>query len=186
MTDNLTEKPTLLSIGEQLRTAREAQGLSIEDVARQLLLSRQLIGEIENDDYRRIAAPVYIKGYLRSYAQLLKIPVDAALLKNFKHTARVESETNRKTMPNMTKPKAEGKANFFGYVVVAVFVLLALLWWRAARVHTEITPAAINNAMTEIQLPSAQSQQPSSVSQPVVPPQINSPGAASPNATPAE
>ena len=48
---NVAEKPAAPpSIGQQLRMAREAQRLSIEEVARQLLLSRQLVADIENDD----------------------------------------------------------------------------------------------------------------------------------------
>lgn len=171
--NDAVEKSMSLSIGQQLRAAREAQGLSIEDVARQLLLSKQLVGEIENDDYRKIAAPVYVNGYLRSYAQLLKIPIDLTLAKNLKQVARTTPDASRKIMTNVVKPKTESKANFFAYVVVAVFTLLVLLWWRAARVHTEVTPAAINNTMTEIQLPSAQPQLPET--QPMVLPQDNNP-----------
>jgi len=123
------EKPLSLSIGQQLRTAREAQHLSIEDVSRQLLLSKQLINDIENDDYSKIAAPVYIRGYLRAYAQLLKIEVPN-LPKSIKPAAQIAVRTGGKV--NTNAPMAH-KSNILGYVVVAVLVLLVLLWWHATR-----------------------------------------------------
>lgn len=154
--NDAVEKTVPLSVGQQLRAAREAQGLSIDDVARQLLLSKQLVSEIENDDYRKIPAPVYINGYLRSYAQLLKIPTSSVLKTIPKTTVRVEPDLNRKTMAKVAQPKSRSKTDFFSYVVIAVFVLLALFWWRTTRVHSDVTPAAINSTMTELQLPSAQ------------------------------
>ena len=114
-----------------------------------------------------------MSGYLRSYAQLLKLPIDAVLIKNLRQMTRNESESNRQVMTNVVKPKIGNKADFFGYVVIAVFVLLALLWWRTTRVHTDVTPAAaaINNTMTALQLPSTESQPPTN-SQQVVLPQV--------------
>jgi len=152
-----TEKTASSSIGQQLRSAREAQGLSIEEVARQLLLNRQLVSDLENDDYSRIAAPVYIRGYLRAYAQLVKISIEPILAKSFKNSIKTEIATTGKAGTNHPHPKIPEKVNIFGYVVVALLVLLTLLWWRAQHSHPENTPLTANNATAEIQLPNAQS-----------------------------
>lgn len=57
--------------GTRLRVAREARSLSIEDAARALNLQPATLRAIEAGDYSGLGAPVFVKGYLRSYATLL-------------------------------------------------------------------------------------------------------------------
>lgn len=158
MTDDKLEKPASLSVGQQLRAAREAQGIGIEDVARQLLLSRQLVTDMENDDYRNIVAPVYVRGYLRSYAQFLKLSIDPSLIKDLKNVIPIAPNVGHRITPNMGKPKSEGKVNFFGYVMVAIFVLLVLLWWHATKLRKDTAPEVVSGITTELQLPGSQVQ----------------------------
>ncbi|MBT8422675.1 MAG: DUF4115 domain-containing protein [Gammaproteobacteria bacterium] len=60
--------------GERLRAAREAQELSFEDVVHELRLESTIIAAIECDDLDGLSAPVFVKGYLRSYARLVNLP----------------------------------------------------------------------------------------------------------------
>lgn len=74
--------PPGLSLGARLRNAREARGLSLEQVARALKIPSARLAEIEQDRYENIGAIVYVRGYLRSYARLVGLPevvVTAAL-----------------------------------------------------------------------------------------------------------
>jgi len=62
-------------IGAQLKTARENMGLSIPDAAARLHLSRRFITVLENEDLLNTnLPPIYLRGYLRSYARLLNLP----------------------------------------------------------------------------------------------------------------
>ncbi len=66
------EKPAVtITIGDSLRAAREKAGLSVEDVAADLLLKPELIEAIEANKLEGLSAPAYVKGYIRSYARLL-------------------------------------------------------------------------------------------------------------------
>jgi cytoskeleton protein RodZ len=69
----------LVSAGQQLRQARENSGISIDDAAHALHLDRDVIFAIEADDYAALGAPVFIRGYLRSYAKLLELKEDEVL-----------------------------------------------------------------------------------------------------------
>jgi cytoskeleton protein RodZ len=62
------------SIGQQLRQARLNAGLSEEEVAAQLRLDRSVIRQLEGDEYQKLPAPTYVRGYLRSYARLVSVP----------------------------------------------------------------------------------------------------------------
>ena len=61
------------SPGAILGAAREAQGLSIDDISRQLKLSAAQIKAIESDDHAKLPGPVFARGFIRSYARLLKL-----------------------------------------------------------------------------------------------------------------
>lgn len=63
----------MATIGETLRKAREAQGLTVEWVASELKLRADYIRALEEDRLDVFAAPVYAKGAIRSYARLLKL-----------------------------------------------------------------------------------------------------------------
>ncbi len=62
------------SLGARLRAGREALGLSPADAATKLRMSVSLIEAIERDDFDRLGAAVYARGYLTSYARLVGLP----------------------------------------------------------------------------------------------------------------
>ena len=59
--------------GSQLRAGREACGLGVVDVARQLKLSPWQIEALEADDYARLPGTVFVRGFIRNYARLIKL-----------------------------------------------------------------------------------------------------------------
>ena len=65
--------------GQIIKAARDAKQISLNEVAQRLLLSKQIIIAIEEDNYSRIPARVYAEGYLKAYAQFLKIPADEVI-----------------------------------------------------------------------------------------------------------
>lgn len=60
--------------GQRLLAAREAQGRSFDDVVHELRLDPRVVAAIEADNLEGLGAPVFVKGYLRSYARLLGLP----------------------------------------------------------------------------------------------------------------
>lgn len=65
--------------GAALRQAREAAGLSIEQVASQLKMTVRAVANLEADDFSSLGAPVFVRGQLRSYARLLGVDVESFL-----------------------------------------------------------------------------------------------------------
>lgn len=62
-----------MSFGETLRAAREAKGLTCSQVAAQTRLLVQIVEEMEREDFHRIAAPIYGRGFVRLYAQCVDL-----------------------------------------------------------------------------------------------------------------
>jgi cytoskeleton protein RodZ len=69
------------AIGAQLRAARTRQQLNIEQVAKELHLDPEIILAIERDDQSSLPAPIFVQGYLRSYARLVGVPEDSLIRK---------------------------------------------------------------------------------------------------------
>jgi len=59
------------SPGRRLRRAREARKIEAARIASELRLSPQTIAALERDDYEHLPSPVFIAGYIRSYARLV-------------------------------------------------------------------------------------------------------------------
>jgi cytoskeleton protein RodZ len=59
------------ALGARFKAAREARGLSISDVAEQIRIRSVYLEAIESDNWKAIGAPVYIRGFLRTYARFL-------------------------------------------------------------------------------------------------------------------
>jgi cytoskeleton protein RodZ len=72
-------KQMSLSLGEKLRQAREARGISISEVAEQTRISPLYLKSIENDDYKPLPGGIFNKGFVRSYARYIGFDEDEAL-----------------------------------------------------------------------------------------------------------
>ena len=62
-----------LSYGARLASQRQSAGLGVTDVAAQLRLHPNQVRAIEQEDLARLPAPAYVRGFVRSYARMLKI-----------------------------------------------------------------------------------------------------------------
>lgn len=58
-------------LGSWLVRAREARGLTLEDAERDTRISRRYLQALESEQFEVIPAPVYARGFLRSYSQYL-------------------------------------------------------------------------------------------------------------------
>ena len=68
-----------VSCGARLKQAREAAGLSVEEVSARLKMPGRVVQTLESDDWSTLGAPVFVRGQVRSYARLLNVDVDAWL-----------------------------------------------------------------------------------------------------------
>lgn len=75
------------AIGAVLRGAREAQGLSIQEVASHLRMMTRQITAMEEDDFTSLGQPVFARGFVRNYARLLRLDSEALLLSMHEETA---------------------------------------------------------------------------------------------------
>ena len=58
-----------MPFGQTLRTAREAKGLTASELAARTHLLVQSVEGLENEDFRRIPAPIYGRGFVKLYCE---------------------------------------------------------------------------------------------------------------------
>ena len=68
------------TLGEKLRQAREAKGLSLSHVAEQTRISPLYLEAIESDDYKVLPGGIFNKGFIKSYAKFVGINDQEALM----------------------------------------------------------------------------------------------------------
>jgi cytoskeletal protein RodZ len=59
------------TVGEILRSAREARKLTVEQVNRETKISVQTVRALEQDDFGAFPSETYLKGFVRTYAEFL-------------------------------------------------------------------------------------------------------------------
>jgi len=70
---SISEDQVTVSPGSMLAAAREKAGLSQDQVASELYMTPGKVKALEADDFDRLHSPTFVRGYLRAYAQLLKL-----------------------------------------------------------------------------------------------------------------
>ena len=67
------------TVAEQLRSAREAKGLTVYQVAETTKIRTDHIRALEEGNFEMFSAPVYIRGSVKNCAMLLKLDVPAIM-----------------------------------------------------------------------------------------------------------
>ncbi len=79
-TDDVTvdQPPEPDSFGHYLLAARQAKGLSLDELAFQTKVRRTILEALESGARRELPEKVFVLGYVRSYAGALGLPVEDA------------------------------------------------------------------------------------------------------------
>ncbi|TLY78478.1 MAG: DUF4115 domain-containing protein [Gammaproteobacteria bacterium] len=113
--------------GARLRAGRENGGLSVPQAAERLRFDARIVEALEAEDYAALGADVYVRGYLRRYAELVGDSPEELL--------GLYARDGRVTRPDLTRiPHREppdgaawlGRPALLG---LAGFALIALLAW---------------------------------------------------------
>ena len=67
------------AVGESLKAAREERGLSVAEVAQSLKFAPRQIEALEQDRFDLLPGGTFVRGMVRSYARLLKLPPEPML-----------------------------------------------------------------------------------------------------------
>lgn len=110
-------------LGESLRSARSAKGLTLEDAERVTRIPRKYLEALELENFSILPAPVYARGFLRSYSQYLSLNPDDLL--PFFPVGHVE-EPILDPLPEMGEPRTWNVNSLVAIAVVGFLILLVV------------------------------------------------------------
>lgn len=158
-------------IGERLQRAREARGLSLEDVASQTRIPIRHLQHIEREEWDALPAPTYCVGFVRSYANC--IGLDGAELGR-EVRERIGGTRTRAAAPEYYEPADPARVPPRSLALIAAALALVLIVgyavWRSTLDDPAAPPPAEQPQATATAQPAARPQpaQPQSVAgQPV-------------------
>lgn len=160
--------PVALSLGQAMQEGRKARGLSIADVAQAIKFSPRQIEAIERDEFDKLPGATSVRGFVRSYAKLLRLdPV--AMLAMFDRqvppvavTMEVLTDTGETLpLPNGGRGALSSVAQWLGVGLALLMLVGAVLYGSLgknpapppvpdATVTAPVSPGASQGAASEV------------------------------------
>ena len=134
--DNVDVSLLASTAGAQLAAARIRSGLSVQQVADQLKLSQRQVTAIESSQFGDLPAMVIVRGFVRSYAKLLKLnpvplvsllPVEPVSLTSTDLRPTLDTPFMESRTPFLGKQDAYSRKYLMGAALLAVFALVFIM-----------------------------------------------------------
>ena len=158
---------TSKEIGNIFKEARERLNLTLEQVYEKSRIHLRVIQDIENGAFERLA-PLYIRSFMRKYAQVLGLDPDDILKKldsaycefvpqAFSLAATEKKQQKEKKQPNLTQKQVQTLivGGLAVVLVVLIFVFIGMLrsWKPSLRRAPRPASAAAQKAASEKKAP---------------------------------
>jgi len=116
----------LSSLGEKLRREREARGVSLQEISAATRVNIKFLEALEKNDYSEYQAPVFITGFLRSYANHLGLDADRIVAEYESLNVEVRHDASRVVqIGDEQKPFPVGLAVVGGAVLLVLLVIFS-------------------------------------------------------------
>ncbi|MGI9201819.1 MAG: helix-turn-helix domain-containing protein [Woeseiaceae bacterium] len=148
-----------LRCGERLAEARREQQISVVEVAKELHLDEHKVRALERNEFEVLGAPVFAKGHLRKYSQLVGVDEDDVFADYY---AMTRSDGMPPIVSRRKKIRAEMSPGPWIAVIVVILVAAAAYWWFVIRSDNTV----VNTADPVQQAPEQESQPDSTETQP--------------------
>jgi cytoskeleton protein RodZ len=118
--------------GEHLQAARIQMGISLDDIAKRMHLSTSIVEAIEDNHFEEIAAPIFVKGYLRAYARIVSLDEDDMIDQYIDFYSGEDPPISSTSNVASELSVADARVKWTTYIVVLIVgvSLAAWLWNR--------------------------------------------------------
>ncbi len=130
---NETEIPKDQTLGDILVNARKKKHLDIEDISTTLCIKPIYIEALEKGHYYVFPARAYTVGFLRTYAQFLKLDTDEILQLFYQETTDTKEEPMDMLVieKKMALPSKKTLA-----IVIGIFIAFYVIWYLIAKSYS--------------------------------------------------
>ena len=142
------------TLGQKLQQRRQAKGAGLDAVTRATRLTRVVLLALEEDRFEDLPAPVYVRGFLKLYAQYLELDPDACLeayeSQIAARKALAEQLADPTQMPDYLRDretKQRGLSPASVMLMTATAAIAVLFMWSVSR-KTKPILARVESAVT--------------------------------------
>ena len=123
--------------GERLAEARREQQIPVIEIAKELHLDEHKVRALESNDFEVIGAPVFAKGHLRKYAQLVNVDEADVMADYYQLTRSAAAPPVIPRRPRQRKVLALGP---WVAAIIVIVVAATAYWWFAEREVAPVRP----------------------------------------------
>lgn len=127
--DNDESSNAANSPGQRLKAARLQRGLTEEEVAESLLITRHYLRAIEEDDYERLPGEVFARGYVRNYCLLIDVPTEPLMTVFESIVEATRREKAARGTPKRALTRADRNQRWLGVSLFVFVSLFGVLWF---------------------------------------------------------
>lgn len=121
------------NIGDMLKTRREELGLTLDEVSQRLRIRLVFLKALEDGRIDQLPGVAYATGFLKAYAELLKLDSDA-LVKRFRHENQANIEKPKLMFPAPV-PKSGIPAGVIVFFSLLIMVGAYIGWYKMSDHH---------------------------------------------------
>jgi cytoskeleton protein RodZ len=159
--DGLAPVAASAGAGARLRAAREAAGLSLDQVAQQLKLAPRQVKALEDESFGELPGRTFSRGFVRNYARLLHLDAQDLLahLPDVAQAPALESPTLHSTgamiaeLPSTSAPKAGLGRWLIPLILIGCIVAAAAYEWYRGGLSNSAEPARTVSDATDHRAP---------------------------------
>ena len=152
----------MADIGDKLRSAREAKGLSIEDIEKATKIQGRYLTAIEQNDFDKLPGDFYVRAFIRQYAQIVGLDGKKLLSEYHEDIPKAEpdefvedsidnkSEEVRKTTSNKKKIWQD----YLPRIIVGLGIIVVILVCYVVYAHFSSSRNQNNNTAGDVSVSS--------------------------------
>jgi len=150
-------KPDGPVAGQRLGAARREQQISIVEVAKELHLDEPKVRALEHNDFEVLGAPVFAKGHLRKYAQLVGVSIEDVLTEYYllNRTPNAPPVVGR-----VRRPHREMSPGPWVAMLALLAIAAAAYWWFSLRETPPAAPTQEPIMQSPVEAPAPEAEQP--------------------------
>jgi cytoskeleton protein RodZ len=126
--------------GERLAAARRDKQISVDEIAKELHIDEYKVRALERNDFEVLGAPVFAKGHLRKYSQLVGVRVEDVLADYYSLTRAVGMPP---LVGRVRPPSREINLGRWLWLLLLLAIAGAAYWWFFERATVE-PPAQVS------------------------------------------
>lgn len=116
------------AIGALLLAARERQGMTVEKAAESLHVNSAVIESLEGGRFFELGAPVFARGYLRHYAELLGESLED-VTGRYMTLEESAASPDISAVPRLAANARTRRLRWPLLIIAVLLILVVLIWW---------------------------------------------------------